>query len=135
MLMQSTWTPVQWRFVASSIVLSCLLTAPVEAQQSCQPFAFEASTPTSETPPAERVELSLTAGLLRPQIEDLLQQHFAIRQLDWRASPHYRWSTDYTFTAANWETALEQVLRPYQLQLTLYANHSAVVSSAAGATQ
>ncbi|MGQ4276302.1 hypothetical protein ACQ5ES_04560 [Pseudidiomarina sp. E22-M8] len=133
--MQSTWTPVQWRFVASSIILSCLLTAPVEAQQSCQPFAFEASAPTPSKPPAERIELSLTAGLLRPQIEAVLHQHFAIRQLDWRASPHYRWSTDFTLAAPSWESALEQVLRPYQLQLTLYANHSAVVSSTTGAAQ
>lgn len=76
MLMQSTWTPVQWRFVASSIVLCCLLTAPVEAQQSCQPFAFEASIPTPEKPSAERVELSLSMRLIAAPNRNLVTATF-----------------------------------------------------------
>lgn len=132
MLLQSTWTPVQWRFVASSVIFCCLLTTPVQAQEKCQPFAYTmpAAPATQETTPA--VELKLSAGLLQPQIETILKQHFAIRQLDWRVSPHYRWSTDFTLAAPSWEAALEKILQPYQLQLTLYANHSAVVSSTAG---
>ncbi|MDN7127896.1 hypothetical protein J6I75_03850 [Pseudidiomarina sp. 1APP75-27a] len=107
------------------------MTTPVQAQENCQPFNFSQTERAAPAATSPAVELALTAGLLQPQIETLLKQHFAIRQLDWRASPHYRWSTDFTLTAASWEAALERVLQPYQLQLTLYANHTAVVSPAA----
>ena len=73
----------------------------------------------------------LQPGLLKPQVEALIKQGFAVEHIDWRASPHYRWSTSFEFSAANWQQALTKILRPYQLQLTLYANRTAVVAASA----
>lgn len=84
------------------------------------------STPRS-APLAARVVARLSPGLLQPQVEALIKQAFAVQHIDWRASPHYRWSTDFELSADNWNSALTQLLRPYQLQLTLYANQTAVV--------
>ncbi|CAB0149542.1 hypothetical protein PSI9734_00106 [Pseudidiomarina piscicola] len=133
MFLFSTWTSVLWRIVASSLFFSCLSATPAYAQQSCPPFSFDSAPPVATERATNKVTFELQAGLLKPQIERLLARHFDVQELDWQASPHYRWSTDFTLTAANWDLALEKLLTPYQLHLTLYANHSAVVRANAGA--
>lgn len=104
---------------------------------TCPAFNYEVSKPAAQTSAETATTRSTTEiltrlqpGLLKPQVETLIKQGFGVEHIDWRASPHYRWSTHYEFTAENWASALRRILEPYQLQLTLYANHTAVVAPA-----
>ena len=107
-------------------------TAMASPRQFCQPFDFQfhsASTPPIHTlaeasPP---VVFPLTEGRLQPQVERLLRERFAVTTIEWRASPHFRWSSDYLLTAIDWTQALTHLLQPYGLKAVLYANHSAII--------
>lgn len=83
----------------------------------------------------QQVSFALQAGLLQPQLEQLLQQQFDIEVVDWQVSPHFRWPADYRMHAPSWNELLERLLKPYHLAITLYPNKSAAVryQSAAGA--
>lgn len=112
-------------------------TSPTACQRfNFTPLAKPPSAPSSRQPSAPvdatpMVVAQLRPGLLKPQIEALIKEGFAVTQVEWRASPHYRWSTDFELNAQSWQAALTTILRPYQLHLTLYANHTAVVSASA----
>lgn len=73
------------------------------------------------------VSLELHAGLLKPQLETLLQQQFAVAVVDWQVSVHHRWPTDLRLTAPSWPELLRRLLRPYGMQLSIHSNHTAVV--------
>lgn len=105
---------------------------------ACPTFAYASPQPPASTPAikpeqprTDSVVARLEPGLLKPQVETLIKQGFAVEHIDWRASPHYRWSTHFEFPADGWQNALRKILQPYQLQLTLYANRTAVVAPAA----
>lgn len=142
--------PNRWQTFPIAL-LCCVLTSGVSYAQTtadapataCQSFNYStAVTPASH--PAQqaasaatlqasrKVNAQLRPGLLQPQVEALIKQGFAVTHIEWRASPHYRWSSNFEVTAVDWQSALGKILRPYQLQLTLYANNTAVVSATAG---
>ncbi|WP_258807186.1 hypothetical protein [Pseudidiomarina sp. CB1] len=110
--------------------------SPVAAS-TCPSFSFAAEpfkpqrTAVTEAAAAQAITARLQPGLLKPQVESLIKQGFDVEYIDWRASPHYRWSTHFEFAADDWQRALTKILQPYQLQLTLYANHMAVVAPTA----
>lgn len=117
--------------------LSCcfiLLVTPAVATAGlpkCQPLLtnntlITAPAGASDTVP-KQVSLALVPGQLKPQIQRLLTEKLAIKVLDWQASPHHQWPTEHTLTAGTWAELLRRVLKPYQLQLVMYPNHSAVV--------
>ncbi|WP_417688233.1 hypothetical protein [Pseudidiomarina sp.] len=134
-----------WRTALSFILLSIALWSATAFSQeadastatACPSFNYtthsagppKVATPEVLAPSDETVIAHLQPGLLKPQVEAFIKQGFAVDHVDWRASPHYRWSTSFEFSAANWQQALTQILRPYQLQLTLYANRTAVVAA------
>ncbi|MGM0481101.1 MAG: hypothetical protein ACQEQZ_04115 [Pseudomonadota bacterium] len=109
------------------------LTCPVAAAtglSSCKPLLLDDgsgySAASSEIV-SPRVSLQLQPGQLEPQIRRLLRQHLAIKVLDWQASPHHQWPTEHLISADSWLQLLQRVLKPYQLQLVLHPNQSAVV--------
>lgn len=119
-----------WLFIS-------LLGAKDTVPSVCQPFntSFERPAqrqlPTTVAEPEQvinAVTVLLEPGLLQPQIESLLLQHFQVDKVYWQASPHFRWATAYQLEADSYNSALTQILKPFGLQLTLYANRSAVVS-------
>ena len=116
-------------------LLLSLLGAKDSAPSVCQPFntTLELATlaePIEVAPVVshQAISLQLEPGLLQPQIEAILVRHFDVDKVYWQASPHFRWATAYQLDAANYTAALTQILQPFGLQLTLYANRSAVVS-------
>lgn len=122
--------------------LSCfiMLTLPAAAVHAavgfsdCRPLDLSATQPISNVPVASAYSVSTPAvvtqlypGQLEPQIRQLLKQHLAIKVLDWQASPHHQWPTEHQLTGASWAEVLRRILQPYDLQLVMYPNHSAVV--------
>lgn len=75
----------------------------------------------------DEVVTQLYPGQLEPQIRRLLTEHLAIKVLDWQASPHHQWPTEHKVAAASWAEVLRRILQPYDLQLVMHPNHSAVV--------
>lgn len=73
------------------------------------------------------VSLNLIPGLLKPQLETLLKEHWHIQNFIWRAAHGHYWPTHYTMQAANWNELLETLITPYQLRIALHANHTAVI--------
>ena len=73
------------------------------------------------------VSAMVRAGLLEPQVIRLLKQHLAIKVVDWQASHHHQWPTDYLLEADSWQAFFTRLLKPFGLQLVLYANQGAVV--------
>lgn len=73
------------------------------------------------------VEWTLHAGLLQPQLEALLREHFKIQQVFWQVSPHFQWPADYRLSAPSWTELLDRLLKPYRLTVTLFPNHAAEV--------
>ncbi|RUO78264.1 hypothetical protein [Pseudidiomarina taiwanensis] len=119
--------------VSSGLFLS-LMSAPLQAQQ-CAPFAIAAAwqtlaastpTPLSESKPAVSAELN--QGLLQPQVEQLIRAHLEVDWIDWQISPHHRWPADMRLDAPSWGELLQRLLKPYGIQLTIYANRSARLS-------
>lgn len=72
-------------------------------------------------------QINLTPGLLRPQLEKLLKQHWGVQSVVWYAAGGHYWPTHYSMRAASWDELLENLLAPYQIKVTLHANHTAVV--------
>lgn len=121
---------------AVSVAMFALPSAAITSASGCTGFAFNALHQHAHVgATAEQVSLALQAGLLQPQLEQLLQQQFAIEVVDWQVSPHFRWPADYRMHAPSWHELLERLLKPYQLAVTLYPNKSATVryQSALGA--
>lgn len=82
------------------------------------------------TPPSSAdtdVSLQLHDGLLKPQLDLLLREQFGVQAIEWRASTHHLWPTVYLLRGTSWRQLLQQVLEPYQLRVTLHANHTAVI--------
>lgn len=75
----------------------------------------------------EVVSLNLTPGLLKPQLESLLKEHWQIQNFIWYAAHGHYWPTHYEMQAANWDALLEMLITPYQLRIALHANHTAVI--------
>lgn len=75
----------------------------------------------------EMVSLNLTPGLLKPQLESLLKDHWQIQNFIWRAAHGHYWPTHYKMQAASWDALLEMLITPYQLRIALHANHTAVI--------
>ncbi len=73
------------------------------------------------------VSAMVRAGLLEPQVIRLLKQHLAVKVVDWQASHHHQWPTDYLLEADSWQAFFTRLLKPFGLQLVLYANQGAVV--------
>lgn len=78
-------------------------------------------------PRSNRVSFALRVGRLKPQVEALLQEHFAVQHVVWNAPEGLLWPADYQLQAADAATMIESLLQPYSLRLRLYANHTAVV--------
>jgi len=120
-----------WCLAPTALLLSLSLQA---ADRACLPLqtdaitqlAQSASTSASQTAP-KKVALLLQGGLLKPQVSAILKKHFDINVLDWQASPHHQWPTEYRVDALSWAELLSRVLDPYQLQLIIHPNRSAVV--------
>lgn len=117
-----------------------LLAAPVASAtglSSCQPLSHDnlsLSSSTSASDVSQPVSLQLLPGQLEPQIRRLLKEHLAIKVLDWQASPHHQWPTEHIINARTWAELLRRVLQPYQLQLVMHPNQSAVVRYRNGST-
>lgn len=75
------------------------------------------------------LQFNLTAGRLKPQLERLLREHFSIQHVVWQAPEGLKWTSDYQLTGNDRINMLEALLKPYQLYLQIYANHTAVVST------
>lgn len=73
------------------------------------------------------VSLQLHDGLLKPQLDLLLREQFDIQAIEWRASTHHQWPTEFLLKGTSWRQLLQQMLEPYQLRVTLHANHTAIV--------
>ncbi|MBY6063498.1 hypothetical protein [Pseudidiomarina sediminum] len=119
------------RVVALLLSVVCGNTSAA-TRQLCQPFDFQFQA--TSTPPLHSlaqaptpVVFALHEGRLQPQVERLLRERFAVTTIEWRASPHFRWSSDYLLSAESWTQALTHLLQPYGLKAVLYANHSAVI--------
>ncbi|MBJ7316741.1 hypothetical protein JHC11_12170 [Idiomarina abyssalis] len=72
-----------------------------------------------------RIEIALTKGLLKPQIEALLINTDLIKSPDemiWRASEVYRWANDYTLNAESAKHVLGRVLSAYGLAARIKQN-------------
>ncbi|RUO21135.1 hypothetical protein CWE08_05960 [Aliidiomarina iranensis] len=72
-------------------------------------------------------EIELKPGLLRPQLEQLLKEHWGIQNIVWYAEDGHYWPTRYAMRAATWDELLNTLIAPYHLKVTLHANHTAVV--------
>ncbi|RUO61934.1 hypothetical protein [Pseudidiomarina insulisalsae] len=138
---------LQCFLAASSFCCAVTLSAPAIGQEPCpsfqlqppgtaaQPTPGKAVAPVAAATAKPAVQLTLRPGLLQPQIETYVKQAYAVDHLEWRASPHFRWSSDFVIESDNWNQALSKVLKPYQLQLKVFANRTAVVDQVAGAVQ
>ncbi|RUO80386.1 hypothetical protein CWI84_04780 [Idiomarina tyrosinivorans] len=72
-------------------------------------------------------KFALHKGPLQPQIERLLTAEFNVDTVDWQASPHHQWPTEFTVEAVSWRQVLGKILSAYKLQAVFYANRSAVI--------
>lgn len=131
MVYQPSRTWIQPCVVASSLALSCLCSASVFAA-TCPTYLFSAASAQSPEAPIvlehSAARLQLTEGLLQPQLEQFLTEHFSVDVIDWRVSAHYHWPSAFTLEAATAEEVLERLLNAYRLNVTIHANRSAVVS-------
>lgn len=115
-----------------AFIVLALPAAAAAGPSDCKPLA---TVQTTAIGGATKVAYQFTPGQLEPQIRRLLQQQLAIKVLDWQASPHHQWPTDYRIEAGNWIELLQRVLHPYHLQLVVHANESAVVRYRDASTQ
>ncbi|NQZ03689.1 hypothetical protein [Idiomarina sp.] len=119
--------------LTSYLVLIAALTSgvvPSSVAQDCLsldlgPAEFDQPMPWRSE--SQGVAAMVRAGLLEPQVIKLLKQHLAIKVVDWQASHHHQWPTDYLLEADNWQGFFTRLLKPFGLQLVLYANQGAVV--------
>lgn len=122
-------SPRKWLGCCSFILLT-VPAASAAGLSLCQPLLHD-SAPSFVNQLAadttQQVSLQLQPGQLEPQIRRLLKQHLAINVLDWQASPHHQWPTAHIIRADTWAELLRRVLQPYQLQLVMHPNQSAVV--------
>lgn len=111
------------------IPLLLLCSYPAQANlPRCQPLDTSVEITPAELPEqAKKVAMLLREGLLKPQLTAILQKHFNIHLVDWQASPHHRWPSEYRVDAWSWAELLSRVLDPYGMQLIIHANRSAVV--------
>lgn len=94
----------------------------------CQPLNTSVEIAPATVPQqAKKVAMLLREGLLKPQLTAILEKHFNIHLVDWQASPHHRWPSEYRVDAWSWAELLSRVLEPYGMQLIIHANRSAVV--------
>lgn len=94
-------------------------------EEDCLPFLQPASPVIVEN--VEPVRYTLSAALLKPQLEALLAQHWGIQRVVWYADQHHVWPTDFELRAAHWDALLESLLAPYQLRVSLHPNAMAVI--------
>lgn len=99
---------------------------PLNLPIAANPLVQQMSMLTEQTH-NEVVSLNLTPGLLKPQLESLLKEHWQIQNFIWRAAHGHYWPTHYKMQAANWDALLEMLITPYQLRIALHANHTAVI--------
>ena len=118
-----------WRAFSQVFTVAILVAAPpsMAGLLPCQQLDVIASPSAAALSPGKQVALILQAGLLEPQVAAILRQHFNIQVVDWQASPHHRWPADYRVSANSWADVLTRILEPYQLQLVIHPNRSAVV--------
>lgn len=81
----------------------------------------------SPASPHAAVSFDLRVGRLKPQVEMLLREHFAIQHIVWNAPEGLLWPSDYQLQAADVTAMVESLLQPYNLQMRVYANHTAVI--------
>lgn len=126
-------------WTAQGILLGCLypfatLVFAAGGVDDCPPLIFptnynqsaQASVPIE---PPTSVSFTLQRGLLRPQLELLLRDHLAIQQVVWQAPTDIHWPSHYQLEGLDWLAVLEQLAASYQLQVSLFANHIAVVQA------
>lgn len=118
--------------LSAGALLLVLVATEASAQQNldCAPLALAPSAQGADVGAAnaaKKVAIMLRPGRLQPQIERILEGHFQIKLVDWRASPHHRWPTEYRLEAWSWAELLTRMLEPYGLRITIHANHSAVI--------
>ena len=85
------------------------------------------STEPSPMPSLTPASFDLRVGRLKPQVETLLRDHFAIQHIVWNAPEGLVWPSDFTLQASDVTTMVESLLQPYNLQMRVYANHTAVI--------
>lgn len=101
--------------------------AGFDLSAASEPSFRSARSDATAKPAAETVSLQLHDGLLKPQLDLLLREQFGVQVIEWRASTHHLWPTVYLLHGSSWRQLLQQMLEPYQLRVTLHANHTAVV--------
>lgn len=112
------------------LAFSSIDVAQAQVNLDCAPLALDASSVAQKTTvgaAGKKVAIMLSPGRLQPQIERILAGHFQIKLVDWRASPHHRWPTEYRLEAWSWAELLTRMLEPYGLRIVIHANHSAVI--------
>ena len=77
--------------------------------------------------PVHSVFFDLRVGRLKPQVETLLRDHFAIQHMVWNAPEGLVWPSDFKLQATDPTALVESLLEPYNLQMRVYANHTAVI--------
>lgn len=125
-----------WRagtpFTSSTLPECPPLTLPVRlhasvAAASVSPHEIANEPATSNEQYWLAVQWQLTPGLLRPQLETLLRDHWQVQNFVWQAASGHYWPTHYTLAANSWDELLDALLTPYQLRVALHANHTAVI--------
>ncbi|RUO38789.1 hypothetical protein CWE13_03925 [Aliidiomarina shirensis] len=116
----------------SSFFLIIMLASPnalAFGLPTCPPLNIQTSgaTGTAILESSPWAQLELKPGLLRPQLEKLLKQHWGIQNVVWYAEDGHYWPTHYSLRAATWDELLETLIAPYHIKVTLHANHTAVV--------
>lgn len=127
--LRKAFIPFLGQFCRVMVVVSIPFTAAWPAQD-CRPLLIPPTLPTTLTdrPGAlSVVSFDMHPGPLRPQLENLMQQHLQVQSVVWLAATEHQWPSRYQLQADNWESILERLLEPYQLRVQLHANHTAVV--------
>lgn len=112
--------------VGTSMHADRSFSAPTLASASHTPSIMSSDTPT-QVPLATTVSFELRVGRLKPQVETLLREHFAVQHMVWNAPEGLLWPSDFKLQARDATAIVESLLQPYNLQMRVYANHTAVI--------
>jgi|SRR5690554_1435307 len=113
--------------------LASVATSVHAFDQECLPLSQPTEFASARFDPPVRYQLE--AALLRPQLEQLLSQHWGIERVVWYADTHHLWPTQFELVAPDWDLLLESLLKPYQMRVALHPNKTAVVDYMPQATQ
>lgn len=77
-----------------------------------------------------RVEFSLSKGLLKPQVINLLLRHQRIDAIDdiqWQASDNFMWPNSYTLADKSIDHVIHRLLKPYKLVAVFRGNGTVII--------